>query len=163
MNAAIKFVSEHFVWVDIAEPTLDKILAVHDHNVIHNGVTGCVIDPWNECTHSYGGKSETEYISTCLSVFREWARLRRIALWIVAHPAKIMRNKDGSYPVPGLWDIHGSATWRAKCDIGIICHRTNLEDHGLDVHIQKVRFKSSGKPGVVPFRFDPRSNRMWPA
>lgn len=117
-----------------------------------------LIDPWNELDHRRpSGLSETEYISQTLSQFRHWAREANAHIFIVAHPTKLQKNQDGTYPCPTLYDISGSAHWRNKADNGIAVHRPNLVDnpHHAEVHIQKVRFRHVGKPGKVDFKFNP--------
>ena len=75
-----------------------------------NWKCGVVIDPWNEMDHGRpNNMSETEYISSCLSVIRQFARDWNIHIWLVAHPAKLQKDKDNNYPVARLWDISGSA------------------------------------------------------
>jgi len=104
--------------------------------------------------------TETEYISLCLTCLREFARKHNVAMWIVAHPSKLQRARDGSYPVPSLWDISGSAHWRAKADVGIVVHRKDITVNNLDVIVQKVRFKSTGRPGDVRLNYHYASGRM---
>ena len=162
-GTGIQFIDKHFSWMDIknAQISIDKILEVFCHMADYHGIRGFVLDPWNEVEHRRPKDySETEYISLCLSVFREFARAKDVALWIVAHPAKMLRGKDGVYPVPSLWDISGSAHWRSKADNGIVVHRPDIHENMVDIHVQKVRFKSTGKPGVVPFIYDWWSGRF---
>lgn len=117
---------------------------------------GLIIDPWNEMEHGRtGGQSETEYISSSLSSARQFAREWGVHLWLVAHPTKLQKDKEGKYPVPTLYDISGSAHWRNKADNGIVIHR-NVMDHSakVEVHVQKIRFKNVGRPGIVSLDYD---------
>lgn len=117
---------------------------------------GLVIDPWNELEHQRpGNMSETEYISATLSTIRQWAREFEVHVWIVAHPMKLQKRPDGSYPVPTPYDISGSAHWRNKSDNCITIWRDVLAENGLvQIHVTKVRFKHIGKPGVIELRYD---------
>jgi twinkle protein len=120
--------------------------------------TAIVIDPYNELDHRRpSGLTETEYISQMLSQFRHWARDNNIHLFLIAHPTKLQKNQDGTYPVPTLYDIAGSAHFRNKIDNGIVVHRPNIMEnpHHCEVYIQKVRFRHVGKPGKIDFRFNP--------
>ena len=78
----------------------------------------------------------------------------------VAHPAKLHREA-GSFPVPSLYDISGSANWVNKADLGVVVHRHDPEKDPTraDIYIRKVRFKSVGKIGLVSLRWDRSTGR----
>ena len=117
---------------------------------------GVVIDPWNELEHWRGSNlSETEYISQALSTVRNWARINKVHVWIVAHPQK-MRREEGKLPVPRPDMISGSQHWWNKADCALtVCRDAEFPDsQEVDIHIQKVRFKHIGRPGMVTLRYD---------
>jgi twinkle protein len=118
--------------------------------------TGVVIDPWNELEHARPPhQSETEYISDTLSKIRRFARNRNLHVWIVAHPTKLMKDKDGKRPVPTPYDVSGSAHWYNKADNAITVWRDPGNEHGLtEVHVQKIRFKHIGKVGVAELKWN---------
>lgn len=123
---------------------------------------GLVIDPWNELEHRRPqGISETEYISQTLSEVRQWAREFEVHVFIVAHPMKLQKDqKTGNYPVPTPYDISGSAHWRNKADNCIAIWRDVEADNGrVQVHVQKIRFKNLGKPGLVELKYDKITGR----
>jgi twinkle protein len=133
--------------IDAAKPWLDNFKGEK---------RGLVIDPWNELEHwRPQGLSETEYISQQLSLVRNWARQHSVHVWIVAHPQKV-RREDGKLPVPRPDMIAGSQHWWNKADCAITVWRDmeNPEDQNVDIHVQKVRFKHVGRPGVVTLRYD---------
>ena len=110
-----------------------------------------VIDPWNELEHNrVDSQTETEYISQALKRVRQFARRYGIHLWIVAHPAKLYRDKNGKIPIPTPYDISGSARWRDKADNCITVWRdlSNDDKCAVEVHVQKVRFRQDGRIGV---------------
>lgn len=117
---------------------------------------GIIIDPWNEMDHGRPNNlSETEYISACLSAVRQFARDWSVHVWMVAHPAKIAKRQDGTYPTASLWDISGSAHWANKCDNGITVWRDVMSPNGrTHIHVLKVRFRNIGKPGVAELDYD---------
>jgi twinkle protein len=125
---------------------------------------GLVIDPWNELEHLRPRElSETEYIAATLSRVRGWARANRVHVWIVAHPQKLRRDDAGKLPVPKPDSISGSQHWWNKADNAITIWRplddpTNQE---VQVHVQKVRFKHVGRPGVVDLRYDRVTGRYF--
>lgn len=117
---------------------------------------GLIVDPWNELEHRRPSNiSETEYISETLSMVRQWAREFETHVWIVAHPMKLQKDPKGNYPVPTPYDISGSAHWRNKADNCIAIYRDVASDSpAVQVHVQKIRFKHLGKPGMVELRYD---------
>jgi twinkle protein len=112
------------------------------------------LDPWNELEHRRPtDKSETEFISESLGQIRRFARFNKVHVWIVAHPTKLKRKDDGTYPVPRLYDISGSAAFYNKADNGICIHRKDPRKPEVDVHVQKIRFKEIGKLGKAQLGF----------
>lgn len=161
MHAARDWAREHFAFVLPDEPTIDAILERAKALVYRLGIKGFVIDPWNELENARpAGKSETEYISDSLGRLRRFARHFRIHLWLVAHPTKMKRDDDGEEPVPGLWDISGSAHFRNKADAGLSVWR-NIKDTSqpVQVHVLKVRFAETGEPGMVEFAYSPATGQ----
>ncbi len=155
MHEARDWVAEHFAFVLPEEPTIDAILDRARAYVFRKGIKGLVVDPWNELEHSRpANKTETEYVSECLGKMRRFARHYRVHLWLVAHPTKMKRDEDGEEPVPGLWDISGSAHFRNKADAGLSVWR-DVKDTSkpVQVHVLKVRFAETGEPGMVEFRY----------
>jgi twinkle protein len=149
-----KWLTKHFTWIlpsDDKEWSLDVILGAAKRLVLTKGIRGLVIDPWNELEHTRSGnQTETEYISIALKRIRQFGRRYGIHIWVVAHPAKLYRDKNGKYPVPTLYDISGSARWRDKSDNGIIIWRDLLKEEGcsIEVIVEKIRFRQDGKRGT---------------
>lgn len=115
---------------------------------------GVVIDPWNEMDHARPPElSETEYISQTLSLIRQFARDWDLHIWLVAHPAKLHKKPDGTYPVAKLYDIAGSAHFNNKADNGISIFR-DYESGKTFVHVLKVRFKHIGQIGSTELIYD---------
>lgn len=120
------------------------------------GPCGLVIDPWNELEHwRPTNLSETEYVSQTLSSVRNWARSSNTHVWIVAHPQK-MRREDGKLPIPRPDMISGSQHWWNKADAAITVWRDmeDLDKQEIEVHVQKIRFKNIGRPGLIELRYD---------
>jgi twinkle protein len=120
---------------------------------------GLVIDPWNELEHWRPVNiSETEYVSQSLSMVRNWARVNSVHVWIVAHPQKMRRDADGRLPIPRPDMISGSQNWWNKADCAITVWRDfdklNSPDPEVDIHVQKIRFKHVGYPGIVTLQYD---------
>lgn len=155
-DRAISFVDAHFHFQMPDAPTLDTLLGQAKQLVAQHGIRGLIIDPWNEVEHLYKtGQTETQYISEALSQIRRFARDSAVHVWLVAHPAKLYREKDsGDYPVPTPYDVSGSANWRNKADNCITVYRhLKNEDKPVEIHIQKIRKKEVGKIGMVEMTY----------
>jgi twinkle protein len=157
-DMAQSWLARHFVFIEPAEPTLDAVLHIAKQLVLRKGVRGVVIDPYNEIEHSRPeAMSETEYISQCLSKIRRFSRNHGVHVWIVAHPTKLHKDKDGTYPVPTPYDISGSANWRNKADNCITVWRDldpKKRAAEVEIHVQKIRHKIVGKLGMATLNYD---------
>ena len=118
--------------------------------------TGIVVDPWNQLEHYRPvNQTMTEYVSATLSAVIERVREYGVHLWLVAHPAKLRKDRDGKYPVPTPHDIADSAHFWNKADNCITVWRDQAEGgQAVDIHIQKVRFKHIGRIGMVTLNYD---------
>jgi twinkle protein len=130
---------------------------------------GIIIDPWNMLNHHdlsvrMGGISETEYVSHVLSDVTRFLRHEApfAHVFMVAHPQKMYRGKDGEYPIPSGYDIAGSAHFFNKAD-NIVCINRNKseETQDVDVILQKVRFKHEGHAGLVTLKYDKITGRYF--
>jgi twinkle protein len=73
---------------------------------------------------------------------------------LVAHPAKLYRDKGGNYPIPTLYDISGSAHWRNKADNGLCIWRDMFSETAIvEIHIQKIRFRQIGRQGMAELSY----------
>lgn len=161
LDQGMGLVGEYFSWIlpdDDSDWTIETLLDRAKALVFRRGIRGLVIDPWNELEHQLeNGQSETVYIGNVLKHVRQFARRHGVHVWIVAHPAKLYRERDtGNYPVPTLYDISGSAHWRNKADNGIVVWRDFSDsEKAVEIHVQKVRFRQIGKPGMAKLKYQP--------
>jgi twinkle protein len=120
-----------------------------------------ILDPWNEFDHTRpNGQTETEYICTSLTQIRRFARAHGVHVWLVAHPQKLYRREDGTYPIPTPYDISGSAHWRNKADNCLTVWRDELEPaHPVKLYVQKIRFREVGKIGVADLQWNRLNGR----
>lgn len=161
MERGSSFVRDHFRFIDPAADrmTLDAVLATASALSRERSVNVLTIDPWNELHHDRAeGITETEFISVSLTKIRRWARKHDAHVFLVVHPAKMMKDRDsGNYMVPTPYDASGSAHWRNKADYAITIYR-NITPQGDDptvqIHVQKVRRREMGQVGLVELRYD---------
>jgi twinkle protein len=123
---------------------------------------GIVLDPWNTLDHQRGGLSETDYVSVVLTHVTKIVRQYNAHCWLVVHPAKIQKDREGKRPVPTPYDISGSAHWYNKADNIITVHREQGTDsQDVEIHVQKVRFKHIGHIGMAMLKFDKVTGRYF--
>jgi twinkle protein len=169
------FIDEHFKllrcnkeFVDMPSPHLVIDAAAREFQAwIDSGVSGkfgLVIDPWNEMDHGRPATmSETEYISQTLSSIRQFCRDWRIHIWLIAHPKQLQKDRDGKINPPRPYDISGSAHWYNKSDNIITVFRDTMNGGPVQIHVQKIRFKQVGKPGLVELGYDHITGRYFDA
>lgn len=164
LTVGLEWARAHFWWIlprDERQWEIGWLLDRAKELVYRHGIRGLVIDPWNELeAQRRERETETEYVSRVLRTVRQWARQHGVHVWMVVHPTKLYRDKDGSYPVPTLYDCAGSAHWKNKADNGLCVWRDVSPDspsrYEVDVHVQKIRFRQIGRLGKVTLRY-------WPA
>lgn len=159
LEATKYWIDEHFVFIvpRSDEMRIDNLIQKATICVLKHGVKGIVFDPWNEIDHSRPPVlSETEYISKCLSKLRYFARTYDVHVWLIAHPTKMLKRLDGSYPIPTPYDISGSAHFRNKADCCLTIWRDlTTASNETKIYIQKIRFHEVGKIGDVTLNYNP--------
>lgn len=156
-TAAYNFIQDHFAFVhqdDGGLAGLDSILDRLRVAIMRYGIRGAIIDPYNFISRDRGDTSETEWISDMLTKVKAFAMGHGVHIWFVAHPTKMQRNSEGRLPVPGGFDISGSAAWFAKADCGITVHREKEDPHVAQIHVWKCRFSWVGKQGQANLVYD---------
>jgi len=162
LTPALEWLHQHVVFIAPKEAlTIPALLTTAKSLVTRHGIRGLIIDPWNEFEHTRpGGQTETEYISVSLGQLRRFARTYAVHVWLVAHPQKLYRNDDGSYPIPTPYDISGSAHWRGKADNCLTVWRDEHEANApVKIYVQKIRFREVGRIGMVELRWNPVNGR----
>lgn len=160
VDEAVQWVDEHFSWVELGDDGRDvaSLLSIARLEHAMSGFEGMVIDPWNELDHSRDAHlSETEHVSQSLTRIRSFARDRDVHTWLVAHPTKLSKRTDGTYPVPTPYDVAGSANWRNKADNALAIWRDHADlSAASQIHVQKIRSQpDDGREGMVELTFDP--------
>jgi len=153
--AADAWIDERFRFLvpdEDTEASLEWLLETMAVAVNRFGAQICVIDPWNELEHIRSKEmTQTEYTGWAIRALKRFARKYRVHLIVVAHPAKLSRNKDGKYPQPTLYDIADSAHWANKPDVGVLLWREGPQS-GLPTKIivAKSRYHTEiGRPGTI--------------
>ena len=158
----LEYINGYFKFIMPEERTLEAITKATKALIRRFGIKGLVIDPYNEITHTgrKEGVSETEYVSQFLGDLRTFGRQNNIHIWLVAHPTKLRKNDDGTYPVPTGYDVAGSAHFFNKADNIIAIHRDKANPQSPnEIHVQKIRNKWLGELGTGHLYWDEGSGR----
>ena len=164
LDAAIGYLSQNFFDILPEEGyRVDTILERAETLVRRKGIRVFILDPYNCLEHQIpSGQSETQYISEFLEKLRSFARRRQALVILAAHPTKMKKDPtSGKFPVPTMYDISGSAAFFNKADFGIAIERDRTR--GVTrVHVQKVKFRHLGQPGVASFQYNTCCGRFVP-
>ncbi len=157
MMAAMQTVESAAIFIRPPEArgiSVERILELGRVAVIRHGIRGLVIDPWNELEHRRPETmSETEYVGLTLSEVRRFARAHRLAVWLVAHPAK-PAPRDGKPLAPSLYLISGSANWANRADVGLWVSRDSEDSDRTIIHVCKMRRSFVGMRGSLTLRYN---------
>ena len=163
-DAAVACLSHNFFDILPEEGyRVDTILEKAETLVRRKGIRVFILDPYNCLEHQIPtGQSETQYISEFLEKLRSFARRRQVLVVLAAHPTKMKRDPlTKQFPVPTMYDISGSAAFFNKADFGIAIERDRSK--GVTrVHVQKVKFRHLGQPGVASFQYNTCCGRFVP-
>ena len=161
-DAAVRYLSRNFFDILPEEGyQVDTILERAEALVRRKGIRVLVLDPYNCLEHQIPtGQSETQYISEFLEKLRSFARRRQVLVILAAHPTKMKRDPiTKRFPVPTMYDISGSAAFFNKADFGIAVERDRTQ--GVTrIHVQKVKFRHLGQPGVASFQYNTHNGRF---
>ena len=164
LDAAIGYLSQNFFDILPEEGyRVDTILERAETLVRRKGIRVFILDPYNCLEHQIpSGQSETQYISEFLEKLRSFARRRQVLVILAAHPTKMKKDPmSGKFPVPTMYDISGSAAFFNKADFGIAIERDRAR--GVTrVHVQKVKFRHLGQPGIASFQYNTCCGRFVP-
>jgi twinkle protein len=162
LDAMIKYHADNFYFINPEDDfTIDSILSAAKALVRKKGIKALVIDAWNKLDHKQGSDTETSYISKALDKLALFCERNQIHLFLVAHPTKIQKDKKTNlYEIPNLYSISGSANFYNKTANGLTVY-INRDTGGVEIHVQKVKFKHWGKPGCIHLGWDYKNGRYY--
>ena len=169
-DAAYKFVSEHFFYVypESTQPTPEYIKSRFLELIIKEKVDGVILDPFNQMYNDYGrhGGRDDRYLESFLADCLRFAQQNNVFFFIVSHPHKMVKEPNGNYPCPDVFDLAGGAMWNNKCDNILVYHRpfgnTDRTNPSCEFHSKKIRRqKIVGVPGQINFEFNRKKRRFY--
>lgn len=103
-------------------PTWEWLLEKFKEQMFNYGVDIFVIDAYNKVEHS-DNRSERERITNVLSKLTSFAQQNNVIIFLIAHPTKMQQNEDGSFKMPDLYSVSGSADFRNQTHDGFCIYR----------------------------------------
>lgn len=158
-------IKSNYFWVAPDENmTIENILDKMRYLVKSKGIKVVCIDPWNKLEKKFtNGETELKHISRILDLLTTFAKVNDVLVCLVAHPKKLQRGKDGSYPMPTMSDISGSSDFWNKTDYGVcIARRKDKENNRtneVDVLVEKIKFRHLGEGGLVTLKYNYNNGR----
>lgn len=130
------------------------------------GIDIFIIDAWNKVSRN--NPDSLGETNQCISNLVSFAQGYGVNIFLIAHPVKMQKNEDGTYKVPDLYSVSGSADFRNQTHNGLSVHRyfpdkNNGTEGYVEVYNLKTKFKHQGEIGAVSqFKFDASCNRYYP-
>lgn len=160
-NQADEWIKERFSFIYPSdeqmmndELDLDWFLRHAEYAVEAHGANVIVLDPWNELEHvPFVGQSLTEYVGMAIRKIKRFAKIMNVTMVVVAHPTKQVKDKEGNFQMPSLYDISDSSKWYDKPELGAIVHRD--ENNDTLFKVAKSRYWDIlGKTKLVRYKFN---------
>ncbi len=131
--------------------------------VKRKGIKCLVIDPFNKVRDTENNTEDVNrYTMEYLSKIETFAKKYDVLVFIVAHPTKMYRDKDGKLEEPTMYSIKGGGEWYDASYHGILIHR-DYEAKTVKAKVLKVKFQNLGENGAeANFNWDPQSGRFIP-
>lgn len=162
-------ISKHFFFIypSSIDPTPENIKACFLRLKTIEGVSFCVIDPFNQLMNDYSkvGGRDDKYLEPILADFSRFNQEINNYFIIVAHPKTMHKDSTGNYPCPDVYDLAGGAMWNNKMDNILVYHlpirQTDPSSTLCEFHSKKIRRrKIVGNVGSFTFEYVPRKRRF---
>jgi len=153
----------NYFHIDMERYTLESVLRKGAELVKRKGIKCLVIDPFNkirdvDCKTEDINRYTMEYL-TKIEVF---AKKFDVLVFVVAHPTKMYKDKDGKMEEPTMYNIKGGGEWYDASYHGILVHR-NYEEKTVKAKILKVKFQNLGENGAeCHFKWEHKSGCFIP-
>jgi len=162
-NQVADHVNSNYFFIDMERYTLESVLRKGAELVKRKGIKCLVIDPFNK-VRDVDCKTEdvNRYTMEYLTKIESFAKKYDVLVFIVAHPTKMYKDKDGKIEEPTMYNIKGGGEWYDASYHGILVHR-NYEERTVKAKILKVKFQNLGENGAeAHFKWEPKSGCFIP-
>jgi twinkle protein len=162
-NQVADHCNSNFYHIDMERYTLESVLRKAAELVKRKGIKCLVIDPFNkvrdtECKTEDVNRYTMEYLSK-IEIF---AKKYDVLVFIVAHPTKMYKDKDGKIEEPTMYNIKGGGEWYDASYHGLLVHR-DYENKTVKCKVLKVKFQNLGENGAEShFKWEPKSGCFLP-
>ena len=150
--------NSNYFHIDMEKYTLESVLRKGAELVKRKGIKCLVIDPFNK-VRDVDCKTEdvNRYTMEYLMKIETFAKKYDVLVFIVAHPTKMYKDKDGKIEEPTMYNIKGGGEWYDASYHGLLVHR-DYEAKTVKVKVLKIKFQNLGENGAsANFTWEPNS------
>jgi twinkle protein len=162
-NQVADHCNSNFFHIDMERYTLESVLKKGAELVKRKGIKCLVIDPFNK-VRDVDCKTEdvNRYTMEYLTKIEMFAKKFDVLVFVVAHPTKMYKDKDGKIEEPTMYNIKGGGEWYDASYHGILVHR-DYEEKTVKAKVLKVKFQNLGENGAeAHFKWEPKSGCFIP-
>ena len=162
-NQVADHCNTNFFHIDMERYTLESVLKKGAELVKRKGIKCLVIDPFNK-VRDVDCKTEdvNRYTMEYLTKIEMFAKKFDVLVFVVAHPTKMYKDKDGKIEEPTMYNIKGGGEWYDASYHGILVHR-DYEEKTVKAKVLKVKFQNLGENGAEAyFKWEPKSGCFIP-
>ncbi len=154
--------SDNYYHIDMDRYTLDSVLKKGAELVKRKGIKVLVIDPFNKVRDVDGSDDVNRYTMEYLQKIEIFCKKYDVLVFIVAHPTKMYKDKDGKMEEPTMYSIKGGGEWYDASYHGLLVHR-DYERNLVKAKVLKVKFQNLGQnQAECWFRWEPKSGCFIP-
>ena len=162
-NQVAEHCNSNFFHIDMERYTLESVLRKAAELVKRKGIKCLVIDPFNK-VRDVDSKTEdvNRYTMEYLQKIEIFAKKYDVLVFIVAHPTKMYKDKDGKIEEPTMYNIKGGGEWYDASYHGLLVHR-DYEAKTVKAKVLKVKFQNLRENGAeTHFKWEPKSGCFIP-
>ena len=162
-NEVAEHVNDNFFFIDMEKYTLESVLRKGAELVKRKGIKCLVIDPFNKVRDKNATSLDVNiYTMEYLTKIEAFAKKYDVLVFIVAHPTKMYKDKDGKIEEPTMYNIKGGGEWYDASYHGLLVHRDYVLKN-TKVKVLKVKFQNLGENGAEAyFTWEPNSGSFVP-
>jgi len=162
-NEVADHVNDNFFFIDMERYTLESVLRKGAELVKRKGIKCLVIDPFNKVRDKNATSIDVNiYTMEYLTKIENFAKKYDVLVFIVAHPTKMYKDKDGKIEEPTMYNIKGGGEWYDASYHGLLVHRDYVLKN-TKVKVLKVKFQNLGENGAEAFfTWEPNSGSFIP-